>query len=248
MCGIDLLQRLGAHGLPSAVTVTTSSALACCLRKRWTPCLDPALSQAILRPPREERSRVLLPPRHVSSGCFQASPLYSPYPVLCLCGCSMAVTSFTVPRLQVAFWGNPSHKAGVRGAVLVLIHSKLEGLPARQVCFLHHGLTPGLCSGTNGSHQGKWIPQFPQQALLGWGTGSLPYPYTHISAVVKHMHPCSPALPTLAAPFGRARWAPAFLPWPGERGGFCFPPWLSLLPRANGSTWPCLGASQAARY
>lgn len=155
MCSIDLLQRLGAHRLPSAVTVT-SSALTCCLRKR-TLCLDPALAQANLRS-REQRSRVLLPPRHVSSGCFQASPLYSPYPVLCLCRCSMAATSFAVPRLQVAFWGNPSQKAGVRGAVLVSIHSRLESQPARQVCLLHHGLTPGLRSGTNGSHKGTWIP------------------------------------------------------------------------------------------
>lgn len=168
MCSIDLLQRLGAHRLPSAVTVT-SSALACCLRKRWTLCLDPALAQANLRP-REQRSRVLLPPCHVSSGCFQASPLYSPYPVLCLCGCSMAATSFAVPRLQVAFWGNPSHKAGVRGVVLVSIHSRLERQPARQVCFLHHRLTPGLCSGTNRSHKSTWIPVSPTNPA-GVGNG-----------------------------------------------------------------------------
>lgn len=42
------LQRLGAHGLPSPVMATTGSALACCLHKRWTPCLDPALSRANL--------------------------------------------------------------------------------------------------------------------------------------------------------------------------------------------------------
>lgn len=103
MCSTGLLQRLGAHGLPSPVTVMTSSALACCLRKRWTPRLDPALARANLRP-REQRSGVLLPPRHVSSGCYQASPLYSPYPALCLCACSVAVTSLAVSRLQVAFW------------------------------------------------------------------------------------------------------------------------------------------------
>lgn len=65
--------------------------------------------------------RLLLPPRHGSPGCFQASPLYSPCPVLCLCACSAAVTSLAVSRLRVVFWGHPSHKAGARGAVLVLM-------------------------------------------------------------------------------------------------------------------------------
>lgn len=92
----------------------------------------------------EQRTRVLLPPCHGSSGCFQASPLSSPSPVLCLCVCGVAVPPLAGFRLRVAFWGNPSHKAGPRGAVLVLIHSRLKGRPARQVCFHHHGLTPHL--------------------------------------------------------------------------------------------------------
>lgn len=53
----------------------------------------------------------------------------------------MAVTSLAVSRLRVAFWGNPSHKAGARGAVLVSIRGRLEGWPAGQVRSLRHGLT-----------------------------------------------------------------------------------------------------------
>lgn len=35
---------LGPHGRPSPVTVTTRSALACCLRKRWTPSMPGSCS------------------------------------------------------------------------------------------------------------------------------------------------------------------------------------------------------------
>lgn len=124
--------------------------------------------------------RLLFPPRHVSPGCFQASPLYSPCPVLCLCACSVVVTSLAVSHLQVVFWGHPSHKAGARGAVLVLIHSRFEGQPARQVCFLCHRLTPGLHSDTSGVPWGTRISQFPQQALPGRRTESLLFLYPYL--------------------------------------------------------------------
>lgn len=88
---------------------------------------------------------MLLPPCHGSSGCVQASPLSSPSPVLCLCACGVAVPPLAGFHLRAAFWGNPSHKAGATGAVLVLIPQQAERTASqRQVCFLHHGLTPRL--------------------------------------------------------------------------------------------------------
>ena len=182
---------------------------------------------------------MLLPPHHVSSGCFQASPLYSPYPVLCLCACSVAVTSLAVSRLQVAFWGNPSHKAGARGAVLVSIHGRLEGWPAGQVCFLHHGLTPGRCSGTDGVPSRHVDPTISPASPGGEGN-RVPavsvHPYlchseARTSLPAQHCHKdCRCWLHRAAEP----AQAPEFLPWPQEWGGFCFPPWPSPLPWASG--------------
>lgn len=196
---------------------------------------------------------MLLPPRHVSSGCFQASPLYSPYPVLCLCACSMAVTSLAVSRLQVAFWGNPSHKAGARGAVLVSIHGRLEGRSAGQVCFLRHRLTPGLCSATDGVPSGHVDPIMSPTSPGGQGTESLPFPYTRISAVVRRARPCQPSTAARVADAGCTLWQSL----PGHqrscRGHENGEVSVSLLglPRcpghwANGSTWPRRGASRAA--
>lgn len=120
----------------------------------------------------------------------------------------MAVTSLAVSRLQVAFWGNPSHKAGARGAVLVSIHGGLEGRSARQVCFLRHRLTPGLCSGTDGVPSGHVDPTMSPTSPGGQGTESLPFPYTRISAVVRRARPCQPStaarVADAAAPCGRA--------------------------------------------
>lgn len=171
---------------------------------------------------------MLLPPRHVSSGCFQASPLYSPNPVLCLCVCSMVVTSLAVSRLRVAFWDNPSHKAGARGAVLVSVHGKLEGWPAGQVSFLRHRLTPGLCSGTDrvpiracGSHN------FPIKPCQGREQGPCPF-RTPVSLPWRGVHPrTSTALPQgllmLAAPCGRACRGTSIPTAATRTGKFLFP-------------------------
>lgn len=229
MCSTGSLRRLGAHGLPSPVTVTTSSALSCCLRKRWTLCLDPALARATLRP-REQRSRELLPPRHVPPGCSQASPLCSPYPVLCPCACSVVVTSLAVSHLRVEFWGNPSHKAGARGAVLVSIHGRLEGRPAGQICFLHRALTPALCSG---HHWG------PIRAQGSDTCPSKPWRGREQGPCLPHTGPCQPGAAARIADAGcacgracRGTSAPAT-----EWGGFYFPPWPSPLPWASGRWW-----------
>lgn len=175
---------------------------------------------------------MLLPLRHVSSGCFQASPLYSPYPVLCLCACSVVVTSLAVSRLQVAFWGNPSHRAGARGAMLVSIRGRLEGQPAGQICRFCQGLTPGLCSGTNGVPSGRVDPTISPTSPSSAGNG--------VPAISLHQYLCrSKVCMPLPAQHCRKdcrRWlhsaaelarAPAFLPWPWEWRGFCLPPWPS---------------------
>lgn len=114
----------------------------------------------------------------------------------------MAVTSLAVSRLRVAFWGNPSHKAGARGAVLVSMHGSLERRPAGHVCFLRHGLTPVLwhCRSpirARGSHN------FPKLPWQGREQG-LPFPYARISAVARCARPCQHSSATRSADAGCA--------------------------------------------
>lgn len=137
----------------------------------------------------------------------------------------MAVTSLAVSRLRVAFWGNPSHKAGARGAVLVSMHGSLEGRPAGHVCFLRHGLTPVLRH-CRESHQGMWIPRFPRAALAGQGTGSAISirPYLCRSEVRTPLpaQQCHKGCRCWLRPVPEPAGAPAFWLRPQERGGFCF--------------------------
>lgn len=117
--------------------------------------------------------------------------------------------------------------------MLVLLHSRLKGWPARQVCFLHHGLTPCLLWHGCG-------PKFPQFGnLVGNRVPAVQFYLCHSEALTplpaqhchKHcMHPVAqPAV------------APAFTPWPWGRGDFFPSPWPFLLHWAHGTTWPCLG-------